>query len=62
MEDYNNCDCKDGKCPSGIEKVRKISLTPREKRKIFHSILNLASGRSSEIAEKGKVVSELVEM
>jgi hypothetical protein len=30
--------CVDGRCPAGIEQVKKIGLTPREKRAIFFSL------------------------
>jgi hypothetical protein len=32
--------CADGTCPVGIEELRKIGLTPKEKRAIFHSIMD----------------------
>jgi hypothetical protein len=30
-------------CPVGMDSIRKIGLTPKEKRTIFRSILNLTS-------------------
>jgi hypothetical protein len=33
-----NNKCTDANCPPGIEQVRKIGLTPKEKRAIFFNI------------------------
>lgn len=35
MEKQHNNVCVDGDCPQGIELLRKIGLTPEEKRAIF---------------------------
>ena len=41
IEKEKQCDkfyCPDGNCPTGIDKVKKFGLTPREKRAIFFAI------------------------
>jgi hypothetical protein len=59
MKEYNKC--VDGKCPAGIEAIRKIGLTPKEKRAIFHSIvLNLKKEEGKEVEETSTPTSEVL--
>jgi hypothetical protein len=53
MQEHNNKHiCIDGNCPEGIEVVRKIGLTPKEKRAIFHSILSKAHAAEAVVMKK----------
>lgn len=54
MNEQNNT-CIDGRCPAGVDEIRKIGLTRNEKRAIFHSILNL-----SKVAQPVRVEEERV--